>query len=461
MPPKLFDRPDYKGQFRAYLRDETRALLAFIKHHWILSGIILIGVVLLLPQSNPIPPSTVVMATGQPNSSDAILGNWYKDFFAANGVTLELVESQGAIDNLKLLNEGKVQAAFGQAGIPAPKDAQLVSLGSIEFQPLWLFYRGKPVEPNWATQLLSKWNISVGLENSGAYFMVKDMLREYGLRPEAYPNLHKLSTKESIEKLLHGDIDAMFLLAGTDSQNLQRLLQQKDLNYWNFRAARATAGRIQYADAVVFPRGAVSLSPVVPAEDVELVATSATIVAKSNLHPAIQYLFMMATEQHYRNTENYFDRPGGFPAFLDQNFKKSPIAVKYIDNHGSLLKYDLPYWLASFIDRAWLTVAALLAILLPLTKLVPQYRKYHHGLIQNSHYGRMFELMISIRGASSLNELSHIVPEFERLAEQVELTWAPVGTKEKYFFMLNAMETMRRHIERKQEQLATDERASA
>lgn len=453
MSQNLFDRPDYKGQFRAHTRDEFKAFLAFIRHYWILSCLIIVGIVLLLVQSNPFPPRTVTIATGQALSSADRLGEWYKDFFAANGVDLVLVPSDGAEDNLKRLQDGTVQAAFTQAGIPAAKGSKLLSLGSIEFQPVWLFYRGKPVDQNWAAQLMSKWQIAVGLQSSGTYFMVRDLLKEYGLNPETYSNLLQIPTNESVDKLINGEIDALFILGGTESQNLQRLLHADNLQNWNFRAAKATAGRIQYADAVVFPRGAVSLSPLVPEQDIELVATSATITVQPDLHPAIQYLFMAATESHYKNTENYFSRPGGFPAFLDQNFKKSPVAVKYIDNPGSTLKHDMPFWVASLIDRAWLWMAAILAVFLPLMKLIPQYRKYHAYLVQNAHYAAMNDLVHKVRAAESITELSVHEMKFQALVDTIENTWAPAGTKEKYFFMLNALETMRRHIERKRESL--------
>ena len=130
MPPNLFDRPDYKGQFRAHTRDELKALLAFSRHYWLLTSIIFAGLILLFVQTSPFPPRTVAIATGQKNSSAQILGESYRDFFAANGVTLELVPSNGAEHNLKLLEEGVVEAAFTQAGIPAPNPPTIIGQSS-------------------------------------------------------------------------------------------------------------------------------------------------------------------------------------------------------------------------------------------------------------------------------------------------------------------------------------------
>lgn len=456
MQPPLHDRPDYKRQFRANSLDEIKALLTFARHYWFMTLIVLIGVVVLLYQARPFPPTSLVMATGQPNSSGENLGLWYQKYFAEHGIDLQLVPSNGAYANLELLKQGTVDAAFTQSGLPAPASSDLISLGSIEFQPLWFFYNGKAVDENWALDFLAHKRISIGSPNSGTQFMVRDMLREYKLTPEDYPNLVSFSGTESVEKLISGEIDAMFLLAGTESSNLQKLFHTEGLNYWNFKSARATAGRIQYADAVSFPRGAISLSPMLPEQDIELVATSATITVNKDLHPALQYLFMMATDAHYHNTENYFDRPGGFPAFLDLGFRKSPIAVKYIENHGSVFKNDLPFWLASFLDRAWLLIAALLAISLPLAKLVPQYRKYHLTLMLYDHYGDMCQLLLSIRAASTLSELSESELRLEVLADKIERTWAPAGAKEKFFFILNAMETLRTILERRREELQSN-----
>jgi hypothetical protein len=452
LPPQ-FDRPDYSRQLKANSLDEYRALISFVRHYWYLVIILVLGIVLLFYTARPIPPSTVVMATGESQSINDQLGQWYKDFFAEHGVDLVLVPSHGSIDNLGLLERGEVDAAFTQAGMAIPRSAHLYSLGSVQYEPLWFFFRGNVDLENAAMSFLSNKQVSIGLRHSGTQFMVRDMLKEFHVAVEDHPNLRELNTKESVELLLKGELDGLFVMANPDSVLVQQLLSSPDVHLWNFKSARAIAGRIHYADAVVFPTGGVSLSPLRPSEDINLVTTSSTITVQKNLHPAIQFLFMLATETHYKNKANYFQRPGGFPAFLDQTQKKSPVAVKYIENEGSVFKHDSPFWLASLFDRAWLLIAALFAISIPLMKLVPTYRKFHLTLMLYDHYGDMCILLRKIKGAENIEELSKCELEYEVLNDLIENTWAPAGTKEKFFFILNGLATLNKIIERRKGEL--------
>ena len=452
LPPQ-FDRPDYSRQLKANTLDEYRALISFAKHYWYLVLILLIGLVVLFYVARPFPPTKVVMATGEPHSINQHLGHWYKDYFAEHGVELELVETQGSVDNLNILERGEVDAAFTQAGLPLPKSSKLSSLGSVQYEPLWFFYRGTVDFENMGMDFLANKRISIGLPNSGTQFMVRDLLKEFRVTVEDHPNLQPLGSKEGVEQLMKGELDGLFILANPDSTQLQELLTSPDIHPWNFKSAKAMASRMQYASSVTFPTGAVSISPLRPAQDINLVATSSTITVQKNLHPAIQFLFMLATESHYKNKANYFERQGGFPAFLDQKQKKSSVAVKYIENQGSVFKHDSPFWLASLLDRAWLLIAALFAISLPLMKLIPSYRKFHLTLMLYDHYGDMCNLLREIKGAENLAELSKLELQYQALNDQIETIWAPAATKEKFFFILNALVTLNKIIDRRKEEL--------
>lgn len=452
LPPQ-FDRPDYSRQLRANTLDEYRALISFAKHYWYLVLIMLVGLVVFFYAVRPFPPSKVVLATGEPHSINQHLGQWYKDFFADHGVDLQIIESEGSVENLNILERGEVDAAFTQAGLPVPKSTKILSLGSVQYEPLWFFYRGTVDFENMGMDFLAHKRISIGLPNSGTQFMVRDVLKEFRVSTEDHPNLQALGAKESVEALIRGELDGLFILANPDSALLQELLTNSDIHPWNFKSAKAMASRMQYANSVTFPTGAVSLSPLRPVQDINLVATSTTISVQKNLHPAIQFLFMLATETHYKNKANYFERQGGFPAFLDQKQRKSPVAAKYIENEGSIFKHDSPFWLASLLDRAWLLIAALFAISLPLMKLIPSYRKFHLTLMLYDHYGDMCNLLRQVKGAENLAELSSLELQYQALNDKIESTWAPAATKEKFFFILNALATLNKIIERRREEL--------
>ncbi len=92
----------------------------------------------------PAPPRKITIATGDPSGAYYAFAQRYRQLLAREGVTLEIRSTAGSVENLKLLEakEGKVDIAFVQGGIGDPSaQPELRSLGSLYFEPLWVFYQ--------------------------------------------------------------------------------------------------------------------------------------------------------------------------------------------------------------------------------------------------------------------------------------------------------------------------------
>ena len=454
MPKTPIKKPNYEYQWKMSVRDEFRALGAFLRFHWQWVLIVGIGLSVFLHEIRPFPPRTVTIATGQPNSTYEDLGDWYEHYFAQHGVTLIRTKTDGAVENIQKLSAGEVDVAFSQGGIALPKGANAVSLGSIQYEPLWLLYRGPEFKGTDPLEFLQNKKLSVGAEKSGTRAFVMDLINQHQLKEENEKNLVIMNAEDSVKALLDGRIDGMFLLANTESKDLSALIKRPDIHLWNFTTARAIASKIPYINAVTLPMGAFSLTPVRPAQDKELVATTTTILANKNLHPAIQYLFMMAATDFYRHTHIYFPRPGGFPAFTEVGIAQSPIAEKYMNVGPSGFERTLPFWIASFIDRIWLMLAALVAVAFPLIKMVPQYRKFHFKYDLDDRYIDLMRIETAMYDAKTIGEVEALWQKFHELEQRISETWVPSGAKERYFLFCNAMELLRIRLERVQERLS-------
>ena len=94
----------------------------------------------------PAPPSTLTIAAGPKGSSFWNSAQKYKTILARNGVTLNVLETQGSLDNLRRLDDpkSKVDVGFVQGGVSAPGATHdnLMSLGSVSYVPLAVFYHG-------------------------------------------------------------------------------------------------------------------------------------------------------------------------------------------------------------------------------------------------------------------------------------------------------------------------------
>jgi TRAP-type uncharacterized transport system substrate-binding protein len=93
---------------------------------------------------DPAPPKALVIATGSPGGAYTGYAERYKKVLAEAGLKVTIRHTAGAGENLGLLNDPKsgVDVAFVQGGIGDPFGApELVSLGSVFLEPLWLFVR--------------------------------------------------------------------------------------------------------------------------------------------------------------------------------------------------------------------------------------------------------------------------------------------------------------------------------
>ena len=139
----------------------------------------------------PNPPKRVVLATGPDNGAYARFGQAYAQALARHGITVELRNSDGAADNLLLLSDGGADLGFVQGGSGAlGPEAQenLVSLGSLFVEPLWLFYREDSARrlkggPPTALTDLKGWRVNVGTPGSGVPQLFRRLLEANRLSP--------------------------------------------------------------------------------------------------------------------------------------------------------------------------------------------------------------------------------------------------------------------------------------
>jgi len=92
----------------------------------------------------PQPPKHVTLATGPTGSAYAQFGKHYAEALKRAGIEVELKPTSGSTENLQLLRTGGADVGFvrgGSADPVADEEAGLTSLGSLFFEPIWLFYR--------------------------------------------------------------------------------------------------------------------------------------------------------------------------------------------------------------------------------------------------------------------------------------------------------------------------------
>jgi TRAP transporter TAXI family solute receptor len=319
---------------------------------------------------DPAPPRQVSLATGQENSAYEEFGKKYAAALAKEGIRVTTIRSLGSQDNLQRLKDGKVDVAFVQSGSTNEAEAQrkgLVSLGSLFTEPVWLFMR----DASKVTQLsqLKGLKINLGPEGTGTPKLFRQVLALNGVEPGELA-IGTLENTPATMELLEGRIDGLVFSSGPDALLVQMLLQTPGISLFNFDQAEAYARRLPFLSHVVLPRGIVDLGRNLPPQDYHLIAPTATLVARENLHPALTELFVQAAADIHGGA-GWFQQQGQFPSARYTEIPVAREAAKYYKDGAPLLQRYMPFWVANLFDRLWVVVVALAALIIPFSKVVP------------------------------------------------------------------------------------------
>ena len=359
-----------------------RDLIAVTGPFVLIALLLLAGAYYLL---DPAPPKRVVLATGPEQSDYAEFGKRYAAELKRYGIDVVLRPTLGSSQNRRLLRDaaqtvdlGFVRGGSSDAARVADEDKSgvpLVSLGSLYLEPVWLFYRSDAAKrlnrEATLTQLsdLRGWRVNVGARGSGVTGLVAKLLQVNGIARDSLKE-SRLEQTPAVVALLAGELDAVVLTSVPESLMVQMLLQTPGVKLFEFPQAEAYARRLPFLSAVVLPRGVVDLARDLPAHDVPLIATTTTLVARAGTHPALLQLFVQAAHDIHGGT-GWLAHAGQFPSPLNTELPLAKEAERYYRNGPPLLQRYLPFWLANLIDRMWVALVSIIAVLIPLGRVVP------------------------------------------------------------------------------------------
>jgi TRAP transporter TAXI family solute receptor len=351
---------------------------------------LLLAVVLLVGANHflkPTPPKRVVLATGADQGAYAAFGKRYAEELKRYGVHVELRSSAGSRENLRLLRDGQkdVDIAFVQGGASESNRAQqeegkedesipLMSLGSMFYEPVWIFYRASALKKSRDGVLrefadFKGMKVNTGPRGSGIPGISNRMLQANLMEREDLVRTELEATPATMA-LLEGRIDAMVLVSAPEAPLVQMLLQTPGVRLFEFAQSEAYARRFRFLSTVSLARGVVDLSRNVPPRDVQLVAATCSLVAREDLHPALVQLFVQAATRIHGGG-GWISHPGQFPTALNTEFPLARDAERYYRNGPPLLQRYLPFWMANFIDRMWVALLSIAVVLIPLARVVP------------------------------------------------------------------------------------------
>jgi len=319
----------------------------------------------------PAPPSKVVVATAFKGGSFDYYGQQYREIFARFHVELELRETAGAVENVKLLQDPKsgVQIAFVTGGVSDRKHAPgILSLGTVYNQPFWIFYSSN--EPFDRLSQLKGKRIAVGPVGSGTQYAAEQILGKGGVNSET-ATLLPFAGSAAVKALNDGKVDVIWAIGAPDATSIQSFLRNSNVRLMSFPMAEAFTRIFPELARLVLPQGVVDIDRNVPPNDVALIGTTTKVLIRSDLHPQIvQLLLQTMVEAH--SGPDIFQRSGQFPNSADTEYPVAQSARDFYKNGPSFLNRYLPFWMTSYVERTVAVLVAVIAIGLPVFSYAPK-----------------------------------------------------------------------------------------
>ncbi len=267
----------------------------------------------------PAPPRQLIISTGSEGGAYQRFAARYKDVLQRYDVNLIEMPSAGSIENLQRLRDKSLalDAGFIQGGTArAIESDTLVSLGSLYYEPLWIFYRtdlAKSVRSDHLDQLaqLRGRRIAIGAVGSGTRKLALELIEANGMA-SAPTILLETDGLAVVEALQHDKLDAVMVVGPPQSAVVWALLFTDGIRLMSLAHTETYTRLFPHLEKLTLPRGAVDLVHDIPAHDVSLVSPMATLVVRDDTHPAlIDLLLQAATEVH--GEAGLFRRPAAFP----------------------------------------------------------------------------------------------------------------------------------------------------
>ena len=421
---------------------------------WWIFLIVGIGFVVAYQFVEPAPPSRMVITTGGESGAYYQFAKRYATILARDGIELEIRTSAGSLENLQRLRDDVAQIGFVQGGVVSPaddpdsnEDSGLLSLGSVFYEPVWVFYRGE--QPMTRLTELSGKRIAIGQEGSGVRQLAQQLLEANEIA--AGDNMIPASGLEAAEELQQGRVDAAFIIAAENAPVVQVLLRSPGIRVMSFAQANAYQRRFPFLTRLTLPQGVADLVRDFPPEDIRVLAPTANLIVRDDLHPALQVLLLQAASEVHGKS-GFFQDAGEFPAYMDAMLPLSPDAARYFKSGSPFLQRYLPFWLAVLVDRLIVLLVPVIALLIPLLRIAPAIYTWRVRSKVFRSYGELKFMEEELKSQFDPANLPEYRSRLDAIEEDASLLHVPLGFADLVYTLREHVNLVRNILDKKERQ---------
>ncbi len=404
-----------------------------------------VGFVVAYQFVDPAPPTHIVIGTGAPDGAYYQFGRRYREILAREGVDLTVRATAGSAENYSLLEATppEVDVAFAQTGTEGLAiSGELVSLGSLYREPLWVFHRSG-VSLGRLSDLHGK-RVGVGEEGSGTHAIAMRLLADNGLTDETTKFL-PLGGNSAADALMGNRVDAVLMVASPESSSVETLLHAEGVNLMSFERAEGYARIYQYLSIVTLPEGAIDLEANIPPADVTLLAPMANLVVREDFHPALIDLLLLAAAEVHGDGGLFAER-GVFPSPKHVGFPLSSEAERHFEFGPPFLLRYLPFWAATLVDRLKVLLLPLVALLFPLMRVMPPMYRWRVRSKIYRWYGELEDVSRVAQQGEAREKVRQQLAELDRIEEEVAKVSVPLSYRDELYDLRVHIDLVRKNL---------------
>ena len=338
-----------------------------------------------------------------------------------------------------------VDVGFVQAGVAeGQKIDNLVSLGSISYEPLYLFCGADKT-----FKLLSDFSgkgLAIGEKGTGTNVLALTLLALNGIKSGGSTTLLEIDDEEAEKGLREGKIDGAFMMGDSASGKTMRdLLTDPGIAAFNFTQADAYTRRIKYLNKLVLLEGSIDFGKNIPDHNINLLSPTVELVARSDLHPALSDLLLEAASAVHGRAGRY-QRQGEFPAPLEHEYPVSADAQRFYKSGKSFLYRYLPFQIASLFNRILVVIVPMILILIPGLRSIPGIYRWRMRLRMLRWYRALLVLESALGPDATAEKKQELLDRLKRIEEAVNKMKVPASFADQFYSLRSHIAIVRTRL---------------
>jgi len=410
-------------------------------------AVIAIALLVSLVILKPAAPDKITLLTGPEGSGYHELGKRYAAYLGDRGLDVEVQVTDGGFDNVRLRGaNSRDTGAFAPSNIEHVVDdsvdtSHLVSLGSIAYEPLWLFYRVE-AEVRRISDLVGL-RVATGANGTVVNYVARSLieLNAIGDQVEIQPSEGQEPSTVA-DALIEGRIDAAFAIGGPAIPVISDLLGDEGLGVLSFERADAYQAMDPGITKIVAPEGIFDLANNVPPEDLILLSATTNLVTLETLYPgAVPLLLQAAADVHDQRI--IVTESESFPSAQNVSLPLKRAAGRYYDQGEKGLSKFLPYNVTRWLNHLGFVVLPLLALAVVLAKVVPLFLKTWTAIRLTGFFKRLERVEKSHAAAG---DRSQLIAELDALDRDSATIFVPRSSLPIYIDFRQFLHDMRERV---------------